>query len=95
MSAISQTCRLIGKLFEISEADQEFYVKMGVPLPTLCPEERMRRRFAFRNERKLYRRKCSATGQDILSIYHPDVPFPFYETSYWWGGSWDQYANGR
>ncbi len=95
MSAISQTCRLTGKLFEISEADQEFYMKMGVPIPTMCPEERMRRRFAFRNERKLYRRKCSATGQDILSIYHPDVPFPVYETSYWWGDSWDQYANGR
>ncbi|HNG97462.1 MAG TPA: hypothetical protein PLW93_04295, partial [Candidatus Absconditabacterales bacterium] len=55
--------------------------KLGVriPTPTLCPECRQRRRLSFRNERKLYRRKCDASGKDIISIYSPDKPFRVYD----------------
>ena len=33
-------------------------IKFQIPTPTLCPEERQRRRLSFRNESKLYKRKC-------------------------------------
>jgi hypothetical protein len=32
--------------------------KFPIPTPTLCPECRQQRRLSFRNERKLYKRKC-------------------------------------
>jgi len=34
---------------------------MGVPVPTLCPEERQRRRLAWQNMSSLYHRECDAT----------------------------------
>jgi hypothetical protein len=77
-------CRTSGQPFEITEDDLRFYEKMGVPPPTLCPEERMRRRLAWRNERKLYHRVCDGSGKKIISMYSPDKPFPVYENDYWW-----------
>ncbi|MEI7511464.1 MAG: hypothetical protein WCJ84_04880 [Candidatus Peregrinibacteria bacterium] len=90
-----QTCALTGKPFEITPEDLAFYEKMGVPPPTLCPEERQRRRLAFRNERKLHHRECSATGKKIISIYSADQPFPVYENSAWWADNWDARDYGR
>jgi len=55
-----------------------------IPTPTLCPEERQRRRLAFRNERKLYKRKCDATKKDIISLYQNDSPYIVYDHTVWW-----------
>ncbi|MCF7830410.1 hypothetical protein K9M41_00195 [Candidatus Gracilibacteria bacterium] len=85
---MKKICALSGKEFEITEKDLKFYEKMGVPVPTLCPEERQRRRIAYRNFRSLYRRKCSATGKMIISMYHEDQPFSVYENGYWWSDKW-------
>ncbi|NCQ82824.1 hypothetical protein GW750_08840 [bacterium] len=51
-------------------------------LPTLCPEERQRLRLLFRNEKNLYKRKCDATGKDILSVYEQNSPYKVYDKSY-------------
>ena len=65
-----KTCRVSGMKFAIFQSDLDFYDKVSpvfngkkyqIPTPTLCPEERTRRRMIFRNERKLYKRKCDAT----------------------------------
>jgi hypothetical protein len=45
--------------------------KYSIPSPTLCPEEREKRRLMFRNERKLYKRKCDLSGKEIISVYNP------------------------
>jgi hypothetical protein len=59
-----------GNEFPIYQSDVDFYEKISptfngkkyaVQTPTLCPEERQRRRLMFRNERKLYKRTCDAT----------------------------------
>ncbi len=88
-------CAVSGKEFEITEEDLKFYEKMGVPVPTLCPEERERRRLSWRNEQTLYRRKCSATGKLIISIHHENRPFPVYANKYWWSDKWDPLSYGR
>ncbi|MDP2670458.1 MAG: hypothetical protein Q8O99_06105 [bacterium] len=76
-----KTCRLSGTKFPIYQSDLEFYDKISpvfagekypVPTPTLCPEERFRRRSSFRNSLSLYRRKCDATQRDVVSMYKPD-----------------------
>jgi hypothetical protein len=66
-----------------------------IPPPTLCPDCRQQRRLSFRNERNLYKRKCGATGRDIVSIYSPDKPFIVYHQDYWWSDKWDPMSYGK
>jgi len=80
---MQKTCAVSGKKFIITDEDKVFYEKMGVSEPTLCPAERMRRRLAWRTQWTLYRRKCDKSGKTILSMYHPDAPFPVYHLSEW------------
>ncbi len=95
MSIITQICRVSGKAFVIDEADQAFYEKLGVPLPTLCPEERRRRRFAHRNERNLYHRKCDLSGKSIISNFAPEGGFTVYEITEWWSDKWEAKSYGQ
>lgn len=97
-------CKKCNIIFPITDADIEFYSevspnfegkKYSIPSPTLCPDCRQQRRLAFRNERKLYKRKCYATGNDIISIYSPDSKFTIYSQEYWWGDAWDPLDYGR
>jgi hypothetical protein len=83
-----KTCKVSGQEFPIYQSDIAFYDKFSpvidgkkysIPTPSLCPEERQRRRLAFRNDRKLYRRNCDATGKQIISIYSPDKTYTVYE----------------
>jgi hypothetical protein len=80
------------------EEDLEFYDKISpvfgnkkfqIPTPTFCPDCRMQRRLVWRNERKLYRRKCDLTGDSIISVYSPDKPYIVYNHIDWWGDKWD------
>ncbi len=92
---MKKICAVSKKEFEVTPEDLAFYEKMGVPAPTLCPEERERRRLAWRNEKTLYKRKCDATGKILISIHHPDAIFPVYENQYWWSDAWDPLKYGR
>ena len=71
-----------GVPFTVYNEDIELYdklsptiggTKLTIPHPTLCPDERQRRRLAFRNERYLYKRPCAVTGKTIISAYSPDI----------------------
>lgn len=97
MTSITQTCHQNpNHQFVITDDDQKFYKKMGVPLPTLCPDCRVQRRMSFRNFRKLYNRKCDLTGKQIISMYAPDPPeghtgppYNVYDLETWWSDQWD------
>lgn len=54
-----------------------------IPTPTLCPDCRNQRRLSWRNEQNLYRRKCDATGKDIVSMYSPDKDLIVYDKEFW------------
>ncbi len=99
-----KTCAVSGTQFPIYQSDLEFYGKISptfagnkflIPTPTLCPEERQRRRLSFRNERKLYRRQCDASKKSIISIYSPDKPFKVYDQHIRWSDSRDPMDYGR
>lgn len=92
---MKRMCSVSGQEFAISEEDLSFYRELEVEPPSLCPDERQRRRLSFRNERTLYRRPCSATSKNIFSIYSADKPFPVYENDYWWSDNWDPREYGR
>ena len=99
-----KTCAVSGTKFPIYQSDMNFYEKVSptfagktftIPTPALCPEERQRKRLAWRNLNKLYRRKCSATDNDIISIYHPDSPFVVFDQKVWWSDAYDPLEYGR
>ena len=64
-------------------------LKAKLPTPTLCPEERCRRRYLFRNENNLYKRKDDFSGKNIVSIYSPDKPYKVYERDIRRSDKWD------
>lgn len=81
--------------FEITNDDLDFYTTLNITAPTFCPPCRQQRRLTWRNERTLYKRKCDATGKDIVSIFSPDKPFKVYENDYWYSDNWNPMDYGR
>jgi len=100
----TKSCLHCQVLFDITQADLDFYNKISptfagekfpIPTPTLCPDCRQRRRLSFRNERRLYKRKCDASGKDIISIYRPDSDYVVYDQKIWWSDDRDPMKYGR
>ncbi len=97
-------CSVTGVKFSISQLEIDLLDKISptiagqkfsLPLAKKAPNERLRQRLAFRNDRTLYARKCSLTAKDILAVYHPEVVFPVYSMESWWGDAWDPLSYGR
>ena len=94
----TKKCHISGQEFFVTDKDLAFYEKISpvfagqkylIPSPTLCPDERTRRRLSWRNERKLYHGKCAKTGNQIISIYSHDKEYIIYDPKIWWGEGWD------
>ena len=90
-----KTCRQCNTGFKITDSDRQFYERMQVPEPKLCPICRQRRRLMCGDQINLYKRKCDGTGEEIISAYHPDSPFKVYKQAYWYGDKWDALTFGR
>jgi len=88
---ICQNCK---KDFVIEPDDFAFYEKMKVPAPTFCPECRLQRRFAWRNEWKLMRKK-DVHGKEIFSFVHEDSPIKIMDVAEWYSDSWDPLEYGQ
>lgn len=88
-------CQNCKSEFTIAPEDFKFYEKISVPPPTWCPECRMQRRMAFRNERSLYPRACDLCKKDVIAIYPEKVPFPVYCQTCWWSDKWDAEEYGQ
>lgn len=90
-----KSCHHCKKNFEITNDDLDFYKQLNVTEPTHCPSCRQQRRLTWRNERTLYKRKCDATGKDIVSVFSTDKPFKVYENEYWYSDNWNPMDYGR
>ncbi len=90
-----KNCVNCTKDFTIEEEDFSFYKKIDVPAPTHCPECRLQRRLAFRNERTFYKRSCDLCQKDVISSYSQDVSFPVYCHGCWWSDKWNAHDYGR
>ncbi len=75
-------CAVSGTEFAVFQSDVDFYNKISptfdgakfpIPTPTLCPEERQRRRLAQRNERNYFKTQCAISGKPIVSVYNPEI----------------------
>ncbi len=87
-----QNCKID---FIIEQDDFSFYQKIKVPPPTFCPECRMQRKLAWRNERSLYKRNCDLCKKNIISMYKMGTIFPVYCHECWWGDSWSPIDYGK
>jgi hypothetical protein len=94
-NAETKTCQNCKNQFTIEPDDFAFYEKIAVPPPTFCPPCRLTRRFLFRNERALYKRKCGLCGQDKIMVFAPDNPHAAYCKECWWSDNWDAKTYGR
>ena len=95
---MQHVCRQCSAAFTLSETDLQCIDRLSpmiagkkepLPPPTLCPDCRLQRRFSFRNERFLRRRKCDLTGKEVISFYAPDCPVVAYDHHAWWGDGWN------
>ena len=101
---MQKSCTHCSAPFEITPDDLVFYEKVSpifggkkelIPPPTLCPDCRQQRRLTWRNEKRLYHRKCDLTGKQILSIYAPDSPYTVYDHREWYTDKWNPLEYGR
>ena len=84
-----QICKTCNQEFVIRDEDFIFYEQMKTVPPLFCPDCRMLRRLAFRNERTLYKRTCDLCKESIISIFTDEAPFPVYCHDCWWGDAWN------
>ncbi len=87
----TKKCRLSGQEFFVTDKDLALYEKLGVPAPTLCPEELYRNICSYRQELNLFPRKCDKTSEFILSCYRENTIFPVYQNKIWWSDDWSAF----
>lgn len=87
--AETKNCKITNKPFLITDEDFAFYAKIGVPAPTLCYDERLRRRLSWRNDRNLFYRTCSITDKKIITMHPPESPMNVVDKDYWWSDKWE------
>lgn len=92
--AENKICVGCKKDFVIETEDFAFYEKIKVSPPTLCVDCRQQRRYAWRNERTLYRRNCDLCAKSTVTIYSPNKPHKVYCNTCWWGDQWDPSSYG-
>ena len=90
-----KTCQNCKTNFIIELDDFTFYEKIGVPPPTWCPECRLIRRLAWRNDLTFYNRSCDLCGKRMISLYHPEKKLTVYCSTCWWSDTWDPKSYGR
>jgi len=82
-------CRFSGEKFYVRPDDIQFHRKIGVPLPTLSPLERARRKIAFYNGYNLFKGVSAFSGKPLICEYPLDTPFEIYEHQVWFGEGWE------
>lgn len=98
------SCKQCQAPFEVTDKDLAFLERISpifngkkelIPPPTLCPECRVQRRMAWRNDRTFYKRKCDLSDEEFVSMYPPDTKFPVYKQDVWHGDGWNPLDFGQ
>lgn len=89
----TRVCKQCEKEFDITAEDIEFYHKLQVPPPTLCPRCRLQRRLGPRVSLLpiFHKKMCSAAGHDekVITYYSEDNPIKVYDDKYYLSDRWD------
>lgn len=91
-------CSFCWKRFELHTYVKKFidkispvfnWKKYSIPLPDICPKCSLQQKMSFRNEIKLYKKKCDWTWKIIVSMIHPDSEYKCFDSKYWHSDKWD------
>ena len=102
--AIASTCRQCQTSYQILDEDLEFHDRVSpvlndhkclIPPPSLCPDCRQQRRCVWRNERRLYHRKCDLCQKEIISVFSSGISYTIYCDQCWWSDKLDARKYGR
>lgn len=83
METQNKTCQNCKSPFSVEPDDVAFYEMMQVPAPTFCPDCRLQRRLAFRNEHFLYKVKSAHSGKEIFSMHPSEAGLKVWENEAW------------
>jgi hypothetical protein len=67
-------CEQCTKNYRIIPRESEFYQRLSIPLPRLCPDCRHLRRFTARGPNRTWTRQCAKCNTDIQTSYSSDRP---------------------
>jgi hypothetical protein len=95
MKSKTKICQNCKKEFVIEPDDFNFYEKIKVPPPTFCYLCRAQRRFAWRNEKKLFKVKDAFTDREIFSLFPTQAQMKVITQEEWHGDSWDGMEYGK
>ena len=90
-----RTCRFSGEKFYVRPEDVKFYRKISVPLPTLSPLERWRRKLAFAPGYQFFKVRSAHTGKEVISVYPANTPFKICEHEIWFSDQWEPLSYGK
>ena len=85
----NKQCQQCHKTFKIEDQDLDFYQRIDVPAPTLCPDCRQQRRLSWCNEMTLYPATCLICKKNILSIFSPNSNIKVCCRDCWWSDKYD------
>ncbi len=87
-----KSCKILNREFKISKEEQEFFDR-NLPVkgfrPNFSAQARAMIRMAWRNDRTFFKRKCSSSRKDLISIHPADSKYPVYHPDIWWSDKWD------
>lgn len=89
MAVEQKKCAQCAADYFFDPEDIQFYDRMNVPPPKLCPDCRFKRRAQFRNERILYGRTCDKCKKSIISVYHSSSPYTVWCLDCFEADDWD------
>ena len=69
--------------------------RFEIPPRRRCAKHERQRRWAFRNERQLYKAKCARSGKSIVSHLASTTPYTIIDQKLWWESTWDGTEYGR
>ena len=67
-------CKQTKRPYKIVRPELQFYRKMQIPIPRLCPDARHAQRLQLRNPRMLWRRSCDTCDAAFETSYAPARP---------------------
>ncbi len=90
MNSETKQCQNCKHDFTIEPEDFNFYEKMKVPIPNVCPDCRFKMRAMWRNETTLYSgKKCDMCGKGIITMYNPKSHYTIYCYDCFYSEKWD------
>ena len=90
-----KNCQKCNKDFTIESDDFEFYKKLDLPLPELCPTCRFKYLLAFWVFGRFRITKSALSGKTIITVLPESAPFPIYDRAEFVSDAWDPLAYGK